>query len=86
LHELSVALEIRRIVETHLAPGDRPLLVAVGLEVGEQSGLEPENLRFCLEAVLCEPPFTTVRSDIAWLPDDTLRVTYLEVDDGRPDD
>jgi len=32
-------------------------LVEVGVEVGDDSGLEPENLRFCLEALLMHPPF-----------------------------
>ena len=86
MHELSVALEIRRIAEERLTPEDWPRLVTVGLEVGEMSGLEPDNLRFCLDAVLREPPFTGPRPVIATPPGDALRVTYLEVDDGSPDD
>lgn len=81
-----MALEIRRMAEERLVPEDWPRLVAVGLEVGEASGLEPENLRFCLDAVLREPPFTGARPVIATPPGDALRLTYLEVDDGRPDD
>mgnify|MGYP001211981763 CR=1 FL=1 len=86
MHELSVALEIRRIAETRLATDERARLVTVGLEVGEESGLEPESLRFCLDAVFSEPPFTAPRAVIERPPGDALRVTYLEVDDGRPDD
>ena len=86
MHELSVALEIRRIAEERLTPEELPLLVSVGVEVGETSGLEPDNLRFCLEAVFAEPPFNGARPLLERLPGDALRVTYLEVDDGRPDD
>jgi Zn finger protein HypA/HybF involved in hydrogenase expression len=86
LHELSVALEIRRIAEERLALEELPHLVSVGVELGDTSGLEPDNLRFCLEAVFAEPPFTGARPVFERLPGDVLRVSYLEVDDGRPDD
>ena len=85
MHELSAALEIRRIAETRLSPEECAQLVAVGLEVGEASGFEPESLRFCLDAVFAEPPFAAPRAIIERPPGDALRVTYLEVDDGRPD-
>ena len=81
-----MALEIRRIAETRLASDERARLVTVGLEVGEESGLEPDNLRFCLDAVFAEPPFEAPRAVIERPPGDALRVIYLEVDDGRPDD
>jgi len=86
MHELSVALEICRIAEEKLGPGEAGRLVAVGVEVGEQAGIEPDNLTFCLEALLGAPPFGSARPEITRLPGDTLRVSYLEVEDGRPDD
>jgi Zn finger protein HypA/HybF involved in hydrogenase expression len=86
MHELSVAMEICRIAEERLEPGERPHLRAVGLEMGDESGLEPENLRFCLETLLSSPPFGAARPHITRLPGDALRVTYLEIDDGGPDD
>ncbi len=85
MHELSVALEICRIAEERLAPADPAQLVTVGLELGDDAGLEPENLRFCLEALLAQPPFGAARPAITRLPGDVLRVTYLEIEDGRPD-
>jgi hypothetical protein len=54
--------------------------------VGEQAGIEPDNLTFCLEALLGAPPFGSARPAITRLPGDALRVSYLEVDDGGPDD
>jgi Zn finger protein HypA/HybF involved in hydrogenase expression len=86
MHELSIALEVCRMAEERLDPEELPLLVSVGLEIGEESGLEPANLQFCLEALLAAPPFTGARPVITRLPGDALRMTYLEVDDGRPDD
>jgi Zn finger protein HypA/HybF involved in hydrogenase expression len=86
MHELSVALEICRIAEDRLEPGDLPRLVTVGLELGEDSGLEPDNLSFCLETLLSQPPFGAARPAITRLPGDVLRVSYLEIDDGGADD
>jgi len=86
MHELSIALEVCRMAEERLEPEELPLLVSVGLEIGDEAGLEPANLQFCLEALLAAPPFTGARPVITRLPGDALRLTYLEVDDGRPDD
>jgi Zn finger protein HypA/HybF involved in hydrogenase expression len=61
-------------------------LVTVGLEVGSDAGLEPENLSFCLEALFTQPPFKGAKPVIARVAGDVLRLSYLEVDDGRPGD
>jgi Zn finger protein HypA/HybF involved in hydrogenase expression len=86
MHELSVAMEICRIAEERLEGVGLERLVTVGLDLGDESGLEPENLRFCLETLLSSPPFGAAHPAIARLPGDALRVTYLEIEDGRPDD
>ena len=85
MHEMSVALEVCRMAEAHL---DRPAmrLVELGLEVGDDAGLEPDNLQFCLEALLAVPPFSGARAVVTRVAGDVLRLTYLEVDDGGPDD
>jgi Zn finger protein HypA/HybF involved in hydrogenase expression len=86
MHELSVALEICRIAEERLGPEGAASLVKVGVEVGDLAGVEPDNLSFCLEALLPAPPFGSARPDVVRLPGDLLRVSYFEVDDGRPAD
>ena len=51
------------------------------------AGVEPENLAFCLEALLAEPPFQGAQPKILREPGDALLLSYLEVtDDGRSDD
>jgi Zn finger protein HypA/HybF involved in hydrogenase expression len=85
MHELSVAVEICRIAAAHSAP--RPDRVAVvGVEVGDDAGVEPENLSFCLGVLLREPPFGRAEPRITRHPGAALRVAYLEVDDDGPDD
>jgi Zn finger protein HypA/HybF involved in hydrogenase expression len=83
---MSVALEICRLAEERLEPGQAAQLVTVAVEVGDDSGLEAANLEFCLEALLAQPPFAGAKPVLIRSPGDVLRVNYLEVDDGRPDD
>jgi len=84
MHELSVAMEVGRLVEDQLTSNPGRLL-RVGLVVGDDSGLEPESLAFCLEAVLAHPPFHGAPAELRRVPGDALRLDFLEVDDGRPD-
>jgi Zn finger protein HypA/HybF involved in hydrogenase expression len=86
MHELSLALEICHMAEQRLGPAALPQLVEVGLEIGDEAGVEPSSLEFCLEALLREPPFTRPRVVLQRCRGDVLAFRYLEVDDGRPDD
>ncbi len=84
MHEMSVAMEVARIAEEKL--GDAaPQLVAVAVEVGDEAGIEPANLEFCLEAVFATPPFVSAKPQILRRPGAVLRVAYLEIDDGSPE-
>ena len=82
MHEMSVAMEICRIVEQKFDPA-AGALVTVGVEIGDDAGLEVDNLTFCLEALLSLPPFGAPRLDVDRKPGDVLRVSYLELDDGH---
>ncbi|HET8622352.1 MAG TPA: hydrogenase/urease maturation nickel metallochaperone HypA [Gemmatimonadales bacterium] len=85
MHELSLAMEICRIAEER-AGHAAPRLVTVGLEVGDDAGIEAANLEFCLETLLTLPPFRGARAAITRAGGDGLRVSYLEIDDDGPDD
>ena len=86
MHEMSLALEICRIAEERVGSDDLHLLREVGLRVGLDSGVEPESLEFWLETLLSSPPFGSARAVLDVGAGDDLRVTYLEVEDGDPDD
>jgi Zn finger protein HypA/HybF involved in hydrogenase expression len=86
VHELSLALEVCRIAEAHLPAGGPVRVLALGVELGEEAGIERASFRFCLEALLSEAPFSGARADITLRPGDDLRLAYVEVDDGRADD
>ena len=85
MHELSLALEVCRIAETHLEPGTAGQLRVVCVEVGDDANVEVENFRFCLEALLDTPPFAGAVPTIVTGPGPDLRIAYLEVNDGRSD-
>ena len=86
MHEMSLALEVCSIAQRHVSREQLEQIVEVGIEVGDQSGVEPDSLEFWLESMLTTPPFKRGRPVISRVSGDVLRVSYLEVDDGRPDD
>lgn len=86
MHELSLALEICRLTEEQVGHDALGRVVTVAVEVGDDAGVDPSNLEFCLEVLLAEPPFVGATPRLLRLPGDDLRLSYLEVDDGRPDD
>ena len=57
MHEFSIALEICRLAEARGPPARWPNWSAVGVEVGDDAGVEGESLTFCLETLLAQPPF-----------------------------
>ena len=85
MHELSLALEVCRLVEQNVEPGAAPRLRTVAVEVGDQANIEIENFRFCLEALLGAPPFARATPALIVQPGSDLRLAYLEVDDDSPD-
>lgn len=86
MHELSLALEVCRQAEEVLERGSGGRLTRVAVEVGDDAGIEVENFRFCLEALLSGPPFGGTRAELIRAGGSDLRLTWVEVDDGRQDD
>jgi Zn finger protein HypA/HybF involved in hydrogenase expression len=86
VHELSLAVEVCRIVEETVGAGRLPAVVEVGVEVGDRSGIEASSLEFCLEAILAAPPFRSAHPVVERVPGMDMRVTWLEVEDDSPPD
>lgn len=84
MHELSVALEVCRMAEERLGVDTRHLR-RVNLTVGADSGIERENLTFCLDALLAHPPFGAAKSVITSCAGDALQVDSWEVADDTND-
>ena len=57
----------------------------VGVIVGDDAGIEPDNLEFCLEALLAHPPFGRAVPSIERTSGDQLALAYLQVEDDGPD-
>jgi Zn finger protein HypA/HybF involved in hydrogenase expression len=84
MHELSVAQEVCRLAEQVLEREHGVAIRGIGVEVGPDAGIELESFRFCLETLLLEPPFVAARARLVPAQGDTLRLMYVEVEDGRP--
>ena len=81
MHEMSVALEVCRIAEERVGAEAVGRVITVGVEVGDDAGVEVSSLAFCLEAALGAPPFAGARPAITRLPGDALRVSYVVLED-----
>ena len=81
MHEMSLALEICRITEGEVGRDALPRVQEVGIVVGHDSGVEPDSLVFCMEALLSHPPFCGARLNMELCDGDDLRVSYLEIED-----
>jgi Zn finger protein HypA/HybF involved in hydrogenase expression len=84
MHEMSLAMEVCRIARDQVGAHMTGRILEVGVEVGDDSGVETGSFEFCLEALLAAPPFGRARPVIDRTRGDELRVRYLEVDDGGP--
>ena len=85
MHEMSIAFEVCRLAEERVGAGDLPHVVKVGLEVGDLSGIESGALEFWLEVLLAEPPFSGACPVIERSAGDALCLTYVEIEDGSPE-
>jgi Zn finger protein HypA/HybF involved in hydrogenase expression len=85
VHELSLALEVCRIAEEVYQREQAASIRSIGVEVGNDAGVELENFRFCLDALMREPPFAGARADLLPADGETLRLAYVEIDDGGSD-
>lgn len=86
MHELSLAMEVCRVARERLGPADVHRLRLVSVAVGHEAPVEADNLSFCLEALLAQPPFGAARPVIRRCQGGDLTIDYLEIDDGDPDD
>jgi Zn finger protein HypA/HybF involved in hydrogenase expression len=84
VHEMSIALEICRITEQQVGREALPRVREVGVVVGWDAGVEPDNLVFCLDALLETPPFAGARTVLELTAGDDLSVHYLDMEDERP--
>lgn len=83
MHDLSLALEVCRRAEEIRQKADAAAVTALGVEIGDHAGVELENFRFCLESLLQDPPFNGTKAELIPVDGDDLRLSWVEVDDGR---
>jgi hydrogenase nickel incorporation protein HypA/HybF len=57
MHELSIAQGILDIVREHVPEGQSAGVRTIEVRVGRMSGVVPESLEFCFEALVLDSPF-----------------------------
>jgi Zn finger protein HypA/HybF involved in hydrogenase expression len=81
MHEMSVALEVCRLAEEQVGREALPRVTGVGLEVGDRSGIVADNLAFCLDTLLTNPPFHAARAVVQQTCGEALRLEWVELED-----
>jgi hydrogenase nickel incorporation protein HypA/HybF len=68
MHEMSLAEGVLQIIEEHARKDGFARVKSVWLEIGALSGVEPEAMRFCFEAVTRDSLAEGARLEIVDLP------------------
>ena len=82
VHEFSLAVEICRLAVTTAGTENAGAVRTVGVEVGAAADVAVENLEFCLEVMLANPPFGAATPKLLTVPGSDLRLAWLEIEDG----
>jgi len=67
MHEMSIAASMLEAVRAESARYDAHVL-AVGVKIGELSGVEPDSLRFCFDALVQDTDLAPLALQIELLP------------------
>ncbi len=68
MHEMSIAMSILEAVEAEAERHGGGRVLKVGLKIGEWSGVDPEALRFCFEALAAGQETTAPALEIDFRP------------------
>jgi hydrogenase nickel incorporation protein HypA/HybF len=68
MHELSLAVNVLEIAERTLQKAQAQQIVSIELEIGQLSAVEPEALRFAMDALLPESAASGARVDYRFIP------------------
>ena len=77
-------MEICRIAEQKVGNAVARFVTRLDVVCGDDAGIDPSSLEFCLEALLQQPPFAGAVPNIIRGSGDVLRLDSLEIDDERP--
>jgi|HubBroStandDraft_2_1064218.scaffolds.fasta_scaffold736652_2 hydrogenase nickel incorporation protein HypA/HybF len=67
MHEMGIANSILEAVRSEAGrfPGSRP--IKVGVRLGELAAIDPESLRFCLDALILETDLEGLSIEMEWI-------------------
>jgi hydrogenase nickel incorporation protein HypA/HybF len=68
MHELGIARDILEVVGQYITEEQMPAVRSVRIRVGALSGIVPDSLSFCFEAIVAETPMAEASLDIIRVP------------------
>jgi hydrogenase nickel incorporation protein HypA/HybF len=68
MHELAIAQNILEIVQQYVRPDQMKEVRSVRLRIGALSGIVPESLEFCFNAIVSDTAMTGASLDIERVP------------------
>ena len=68
MHELGIARDILDVVGQYITDDQRPSVRSVRIELGNLSGIVPESLEFCFEALVADTPMSAASLEIVRVP------------------
>jgi hydrogenase nickel incorporation protein HypA/HybF len=78
---MSIASSVLEAVQAEAALHGGGRVTRVGLRIGALSGVEPESLRFCLEALVKDTDMDPLSLDIEPREGPELDLAYLEMEE-----
>jgi hydrogenase nickel incorporation protein HypA/HybF len=68
MHELGIARDILEVVNQHITDEQMPTVRSVRIRLGTLSGIVPESLSFCFEAIVADTPMAQASLEIIRVP------------------
>ena len=56
MHEMSIAMEVLKIVNQHLPTGQQVKVTKIRLKIGKLTAVIPDNFKFCMEVIARDTP------------------------------
>jgi hydrogenase nickel incorporation protein HypA/HybF len=68
MHELGIARDILEVVNQYITEEQMPTVRSVRIRLGTLSGIVPESLSFCFEAIVADTPMAKASLEIIRVP------------------
>ncbi len=68
MHELGIARDILDVVDQYITEKQMPLVRSIRIRIGRLSGIVPDSLSFCFEAIVADTPMSGASLNMVQVP------------------